>query len=394
MRARRAIYLDWNAGSPLAPSVAEELASSFRKGLGSEDSPDSSPFLFLGNPSSTHAYGRELRAKLSQARQAVAQSLGLPPGRAEELVFTASGTEANQLPLQGFLAQAKSWAVGQADHPSVRAGLRAFAARGGRVQELPVEADGRTRVEELVEGTDVLSLLWANNETGSVLELERAVSQARARGVRWLHVDAAQAWGKLPVDLSLCGADAVSFSGHKVGALPGSGVVWLSPRARAELRPRHPWPSRTEGGLRPGTENIWAAVALGAAARAVDVASWQKACAERKAHLKTALRENIPQIVWNAQSDRPEALANTLNFRVPGAERPGWVAALDLRGFAVSAGAACSAGAEQPSHVLLACGLTEAQAKASVRVSWGPTTPLSHLDAFVQAVVEVAQAFR
>jgi cysteine desulfurase len=347
----------------------------------------------LGNPSSTHSWGRALRARLSQAREQVALSLGLAASRAEELVFCASGTEANQLPLGQLLKTARIWALSRADHPSVRAGIEAFRSRG-HVIELDVDPSGRVELSGLPEQVDVLSLLWVNNETGAVLELANAIEVARSRGVKWIHVDAAQAWGKIPVRLAELNADVVSFSGHKIGALAGSGVFWASSRARAEIRSSAQWPGRQEFGMRPGTESAWAAIALGAAAQGVDPSAWEPRCRALKNSLIRELRTRVPQIVWNAGSETQQALANVLNFRVPGSERPGWVAALDLRGFAVSAGAACSAGAEQPSHVLRACGLSDAQARASVRVSWGPETQEQDLLDFAAAVADVAQAFR
>jgi cysteine desulfurase len=389
MQKSHAIYLDYNAGAPLASAFESTPGKSASRGFLFEEGAR-----LIGNPSSTHAFGRALRAQLAEAREQVGQSLGLSPEHCEGWVFCSSGTEANQAPLSSFLRRARSWAVGAADHSCVLSGREAFRERGGTVHTLPVDAQGRTRLDALPRGVEVLSLLWVNNETGSKLSLSEAVREARARGVRWIQVDAAQAWGKREIRLLEMGADAVSFSGHKIGAPGGTGGYWLSPEARADVRKHSEWPGRQEHGLRAGTENVLMALALARAAASVRPMDWAKHCAERKALLVLALEERVPEIVWNAGSELPSALENTLNFRVPGAERPGWVAALDLRGFAVSSGAACSAGSEQPSSVLLACGLTEAQARGSVRVSWGPETEPDSLRAFADAVAEVARAMR
>jgi cysteine desulfurase len=352
------IYLDHNATTPVREEVAEAMAPALR-GL-------------FGNPSSVHAEGAAARAAVERARERVAALLGCAP---PEVIFTAGASEANNTALGPLL---RAWAGGRrhvvssnAEHPSVEEPLAALEREGWRVTRLPVSRDGLLDEDQLAAAvgpdTALVTLLWANNETGVVQPLARLAALARERGAR-VHADATQCLGKLPVDLAAVALDALSLSAHKlggpkgVGALVVRGEVAFEPLLRGGPQERR---------RRAGTENVPGIVGLGAAAALA--ASELEARAQTYGRLRDRLWEGIaakiPRVRRNGAAHA--SLCNTLNVEFEGVAGELLLQALDLEGIAVSAGAACASGRVEASHVLQAMGRSLAEARASLRFSVG-----------------------
>jgi cysteine desulfurase len=362
------IYLDHNASAPLRREAAAAMAELTARAP--------------GNPSSAHAAGRRARAALEQARRDVAEVLGIRPS---ELVFTSGGTESNNLALLGAVPdpQGAHLAVSPIEHASVLGPVRELERRGARVTWLAVDAAGRVgpaAVEAaLATPTALVSVGWANNEIGTVQPIAAIAALCRARGVL-LHVDAAQALGKLDLDLS--GVDLCSVSAHKLGGPVGVGALVV--RRGVALRPLS-WGGEQERAARPGTENAIGAVGFAAALAA--------AAGDDRGAIE-ALRDRL----WAAIADLPgvrrhspatDVLPATLNVGIDGLRGEALVAGLDLEGVAVSVGSACAAGSGEPSHVLRAIGCDDAAAAAGLRFSLGPDNSAAEIDAAAAALRRV-----
>jgi len=342
------IYLDHNATTPLRPEVREAMIAALDAGS--------------GNPSSVHAEGAAARAAVERAREAVAALLGAAP---RQVVFTSGATEANNTVLA---ATRRHLVTSTAEHPSVLGPAEALEDRGVGVTRVPVDAQGRLDPEAVAAAlgpeTDLVSILWANNETGVVQPLEAIAERVRARGAA-LHVDATQAAGRLPLE-PLAAADFVSLSAHKLNGPPGVGALVV----------RRPLPPLLRGGgqeeaRRAGTENVPGIVGLGVACSLAAAERGERAA--RDAALRDRLWEGLRALGARRNGDAEHALSNTLHVELPGRDAELLVQALDLEGVAVSSGAACHSGSVSPSHVLLAMGRSPAQARASLRfsVGWG-----------------------
>jgi cysteine desulfurase len=353
------IYLDHNATTPLRPEVLAAMCAALR------DLP--------GNPSSTHAEGAAARAALEQARAQVAAAVGAAPGT---IVFTSGATESNNTALAGCLRAAE--AAGRreivtscVEHPSVSEPLSALEERGWRVQRLAVNRDGLLDPDvfaaALGANTALAAILWANNETGVVQPAGKLVEIARARGVP-IHLDATQCIGKLPVDVQALGVDTLAASGHKQNGPKGVGLLYVRPGAAFEpLLRGGPQERRRRG----GTENLAGIVGLGVACELArregsERAAWAAALRDQ---LWQGIASKIPGAQRNGSTQA--MLPNTLNVRLPGVAGDVLLEALDLEGVAVSAGAACHSGSVEPSRILLAMGLSEQEARSSLRFSVG-----------------------
>jgi len=364
------IYLDWNAAAPLREEARAAALAAFD---------------LVGNPSSVHGEGRAARHLIEQAREHVAALVGAAP---RNVVFTSGGTEANMLALVPTAARDRLL-VSAIEHPSVLAGGR-FPA--GSVEQLPVTGSGEVDLAALErrmaarEGRALVSLMLANNETGVVQPVSQAASLIHAAGGT-LHVDAVQAAGRIPCDINLLGADFLTLSGHKIGAPKGVGA--LVGRTPVSVDPLVKGGGQ-ERGLRGGTENVAGIAGFGAAAAAAraGLASARARMAALRERLEAGLKAASPQvIIFGAQSER---LPNTTLFAVAGMKAETAVIAFDLAGVAVSAGAACSSGKVQPSHVLAAMGVPPHLAGAAVRVSLGPSTTESEVERFIEAWIKVS----
>jgi cysteine desulfurase len=360
------IYLDHNATTPLHPEVRAAMA----------------PFLDdgFGNPSSAHEQGRRARAAVEESRRAVAARIGVRPS---EIVFTSGGTESNNLAILGTVGGPGAHVVvSPIEHSSVLEPAAELARRGAEVTFLAVDGEGRVRAADVAAAigprTALVSVGWANNEIGTVQPVAEIAAVCRARGVR-LHVDAVQAFGKIPLD----GApfDLCSLSAHKIGGPKGVGA--LAVRPGVSLRPLV-FGGKQERGLRAGTENVAAIVGFGAAAT---LARPDEGVAARRELLWRGL-----EALGGARRHGPRhgCLPNTLNVAFAGARGETLVAALDLEGVAVSVGSACAAGSAEPSHVLQAIGLDRAASGDGIRFSLGAGTTeeeIEHAVAIVKRVV-------
>ena len=362
-----AVYLDYNATTPVRPEAAAAVAEAL--GL-------------TGNASSVHRFGRRARRKLEDAREAVAALVGAP---AERVVFTSGGTEANNLALTG--TRRARCLVSAGEHDSVlnaAAGVEPGVERGA--ERIPLGRDGVVDLDALAVrlGEDprpaLVSVMLANNETGVIQPVARAAETAHRRGAL-VHCDAVQGAGKIPVDMAALGVDLLSLSAHKLGGPQGVGAlivaegIDLAPLMRGGGQERR---------HRAGTENLPGIAGFGAAATcALAGLEPMAGLVALRDRLERRLRAQAPEIkIYGAGAPR---LSNTSCFGVPGLAAETQVIALDLAGVAVSAGAACSSGKVAPSHVLKAMGASEAEAGCAIRVSLGWDSGAAGIERFLEA---------
>jgi cysteine desulfurase len=353
------IYLDHNATTPVDPEVLEAMTTVLRDGF--------------GNPSSLHWFGQRARAAVEEARTEVAALVGATPA---EIVFTGSGTEADNLAIRGAAARAREprrrIVITAIEHHAVLHTARALAEEGFPVETARAGGDGRVDLDDLLrkvdEGTALVSIMLANNETGVVQPVAEAARVARARGAL-VHCDAVQAAGKIPVDVGSLDVDLLALSAHKIYGPKGVGALYV--RRGTVLR------ALVRGGAqernrRAGTENVAGIVGMGVAARLARerLAAEGPRVRERRDRLEAELLA-VPGATRNGGDPR---VPNTANLSFESTDAEGLVMALDLMGVAASTGAACAAGATEPSHVLRAMGLAPERVQASLRFSVGRAT--------------------
>ncbi len=354
------VYLDHNATTPLRDEVVAAMVEALRA--------------TWGNPSSTHAQGAAARAAIERARGEVAALLGAAPS---EVIFTAGATEANNAALFGAAAarpERRHFVSTTTEHPSVAEPLAALAERGHRVTRVPVDAEGRLDLGALAaaidEDTAVVAVILANNETGVLQDVAKIAEAAHARGA-WLHVDATQAVGKIPVDAKALGADLLASSAHKLNGPKGTGC--LVARKGIALPPLLLGGGQ-ERRRRGGTENVAGIVGFGVACALARAELPQRTprLAQLRDRLWAGIAGAIPRVRRNGAPRF--VLPNTLNVELEDTAGEILLEALDGEGIAVSAGAACHSGSIEPSGVLLAMGRTPAQARGALRFSVGPGT--------------------
>jgi cysteine desulfurase len=379
---RRRVYLDYAATTPLRPQVAEAMAPY----LGDE----------FGNPSSMHAYGRAARVAVEEARRRTLLALG---GAAGRLVFTGSGSEADCLAVLGFARRRPGGCVirSSIEHKAVVEATNVLAADGYDVRVAPVKADGTADLDALAgllpaDGRPTLvSVMWANNETGVVQPLAALAELCREGGAT-LHTDAVQAFGKVPLEVDAIGVDLVALSAHKLGGPKGVGALYLS--GAVELEPIV-YGGGQESGLRSGTENV--AGIVGFAEAAAVAASEREAESARLSALRdrllAGLNETLPGIVVNG-GDAPQRLPNVLNISVPGVDLEGVLTALDLEGICVSSGSACSTGSVEPSHVIAAMGREGELARNAIRLSLGWGTRAEEIEYALEVIPKIVRRVR
>lgn len=352
-------YLDYNAGAPLKSTVAEAMAEALGR---------------PGNPSSVHRCGRLARRAVEDARESVAALVGATPS---QIVFTGSGTEANNLALRG--CGARRLVVSAVEHDSVlqaAPGAARVAVDGDGVIDLSL-------LESILADSDapaLVSVMWANNETGVVQPVAEVAAVARAHGALF-HCDAVQAVGKIAVDVADLGADLVTLSAHKLGGPQGVGALFVGDRV--ELEPQLHG-GRQEMGRRAGTENVAGIVGFGAAAR---LAADDPDAARRLATLRDDIERRLRAVAPDASilGHSVERLPNTTCVAMPGVASEIQVMALDLAGVSVSAGAACSSGKVGSSHVLAAMGVASDVADCAIRISLGWASTAADVDWLVEA---------
>ena len=373
------LYLDHNATAPIHPLVAEAVERAFRE--------------LRGNASSVHLEGRKARAIVEDAREQVAALLDADP---EEVIFTSGGTEANNLALHGLLKLAPPNApvgVSAIEHPSVLEPARAWGEP--RMVILPAERSGVVNLEMALEYAGrpgaVLAIMLANNEVGTLQPVER-VCRELSKGTL-IHVDAVQAVGKVPISFRSLGATTLSLSAHKFQGPPGVGALLI--RRDIDLPPLLHG-GRQEKGKRPGTEPAALIHGLAVALR-LACTEWMSQ-AKELGQLRDYLEEELLRLWPDAYVHGASAprVYNTTNICFRGLDAQQLLLALDARGVACSTGSACSSGAPEPSHVLLAMGVSEAEARASLRISLGiPANRVfvdEALNRFADAIRAVARA--
>lgn len=409
MRASPEIYLDSNAASKLKPDVRQALAQALDAANFSNLSPlemkegrGGTHSLLLPNPSSSHQFGQKSKKALIQARNQVARSLGVTVSP-EEVYFTSSGTEASQTAIRSALESALlrgekvHWITTQLEHEATHVMARWIEERGGSTDYLPADSTGAPRTDLLSEmirpETRLVSSIWVNNETGVITDIASLSRQLRHTSIS-LHLDGAQAWGKTFFDLHETQAQWVSFSGQKIGALAGTGVLWS--RARASNTGFHPLIlGKQENQARGGTENLLGIVSLGAAASCLTeeaIQAWQTQVGLSRDRIESRVKKEIAGVQINGAAGL--RVVNTTNFTFDGVDKPGLVAALDLMGYAVSSGSACSSGIQEPSRVLMTMGRSRQQAMASIRISLGEELSEAQINGFVQALAKCVKNLR
>ncbi|HWP00329.1 MAG TPA: aminotransferase class V-fold PLP-dependent enzyme [Methylococcus sp.] len=369
------IYLDNNATTRVAPECIEVMLRCLR-----ED---------FGNPSSKHRVGEAAKSHVLAARARVAGLLGASPA---EIVFTSSGTEANHLAILGALALApdrRHLVTSRVEHPASLVLLRHLESRGVRVTRLGVDSEGRLDLGELERAltpdTALVSLMWANNETGILFPIEEASALAKARGILF-HSDAVQAVGKIPIDLGKVPVDLLSFSGHKLHAPKGTGALFV--RKGLKLPPL--LFGHQERGRRGGTENVPGIAALGVAAELARDAWAAGRVAALRDRLERGLITRLPTAtVIGAGAPR---VGNTTSLCLGTLAAEMALGRLDRAGICASAGAACTSAGSEPSHVLTAMGFDPEAALSTIRFSLSRYTTAEEVERVVAVLPEVVQS--
>jgi cysteine desulfurase len=375
----RRVYLDHNASTPVHPEVVAAMLPYFSD--------------VYGNPSSVHGFGRDARAAVDAARERIASFLRVRP---DELVFTSGGTESDNFGLKGLaLARGRGHVITSTiEHHAVLRSAQALEAQGFAATYLPVDQYGMIDPDDvrraLRPDTVAISIMHANSEVGTIQPVAAIGALAREAGVPF-HVDAVQTFGKVPIDVEAMGIDALSFSSHKIYGPKGIAGLYIR-RGTKMVSIQHG--GEHERRRRAGTENVPGIVGLG---RAVEIrARDMKEEAERVAALRERLWDGIqarvPGVRLNGHPT--ERLPGTANICYRNVESESIVLGLDLKGIAVSAGSACTAGSVEPSHVLVAMGVPLDWAMGAVRSSLGRSTTAEDVDDVVAAVTDVVAKVR
>ena len=383
----RRVYLDHSATTPVDPRVVQAML----------------PYLTekFGNASSVHQFGQEARAAADRARRQVAAFIG---ARANEIIFTSGGTEANNLAIRGICELAESHGrhiiTTSIEHPSVRGVLESLEKHGWVVTPLPVYEEGIIRLEDvrsaLRPDTVLISVMMANNEIGTIQpirEVGELVRTERERAQRqiWFHTDAVQAAGRLPIDVETLGCDLLSLSAHKIYAPKGAGALYL--RRGVRLAPQQVG-GHQERERRAGTESIANIVAFGAAAELAG-----RELPERNEHTRhlrdrfeKLVTQSIDDIAFNGNSELRLPHLSNISFRF--IEGEGLLIHLDMQGVAVSTGSACSSGTLEPSPVIRALGRNEELARGAIRFSFGKDNTDEDVDYVMEVLPRAVESLR
>ncbi len=376
------IYLDHNATTPLDPLVADRMTQAMRE--------------VWGNASSVHHFGQQAKAALDEARGAVASLLGAD---ASEIVFTAGGTESDNLAIRGA-AEAlepggrRHLITTAIEHEAVLNTMKALAKHGWRVTTLAVDASGivspdRLR-EAITDNTALVSVMHANNEIGTVQPIAALAAIAHERGALF-HTDAVQSAGKLALDVHALGVDMASIAGHKFYGPKGTGALWL--RRGVRLVPPTSG-GKQERNRRAGTENVPALVGLGVAAAVAKqrLATEGERLTALRDRLETGILRSVPGSERNGAAQ--PRVPNTTNISIARVESESLLIGLDLAGIAVSSGSACSSGTLEPSHVLKAMGLTHGRTLGSIRFSLGASNTQADIDRVIEVLPPLVEKLR
>ncbi len=374
------VYLDNNATTQVAPEVMEAMLPYFHE--------------LYGNPSSMHSFGGQVMKQVRKARDQVAALLGSSP---EEIIFTSCGSESDNAAIRSALASypdKKHIVTSRVEHPAVRALCAHLATQGYRLTELPVDGEGRLDMDQyrraLTSDTAIVSLMWANNETGVIFPIEKAAELARERGILF-HTDAVQSVGKIPTNLAEMTIDMLSLSGHKLHAPKGIGVLYL--RKGTKFSP-FLIGGHQERGRRGGTEATPSIIGLGVAAELAQKKlefenTFVKGLRDR---LEDTILKTVPNTKVNG--DRVNRLPNTTNISFEFVEGEGILLMMDEFGICASSGSACTSGSLQPSHVLRAMGIPFTMAHGSIRFSLSVYNTDAEIDFVIEKLPPIIETLR
>jgi cysteine desulfurase len=374
------VYLDNNATTQVSAEVLAAMMPYFGR--------------LYGNPSSMHTFGGQVGIKVREAREQVAALLGASP---DEIIFTSCGTESDNKAIRSALAtypERRHIVISRVEHPAVRSLCAHLAKEGCRVTELPVDSEGRLNMEayekSLTPDTAIVSLMWANNETGVMFPVEKAALMAHDRGILF-HTDAVQAVGKIPIDMENNAIDMLSLSGHKLHAPKGIGVFYL--RRGTRFSP-FMIGGHQERERRGGTENVPSIIGLGKACELA--AAYMEEENTRVRQLRDKLEHELLDRIPNSRvnGDRVNRLPNTTNISFEFVEGEGILLMLDRYGICASSGSACTSGSLQPSHVLRAMGVPFTMAHGSIRFSLSIMNTEEEIDLVIETLPEIIQRLR
>lgn len=377
---KRRVYFDHNATTPIAPEVWQAMTEAVAN---------------FGNPSSIHTFGREAKVALESARERIAAFIGAKPS---EIIFTSGGTEADNLALFGVAStlahRGKHIIISQIEHHAVLESAHHLVKQGFEVSYLAPTREGVVLPEELIKAirpdTVLVSIMTANNETGTIQPIAELAKIAREKGIL-LHTDAVQMGGKRPINVAELGVDLLSISAHKLYGPKGVGALWVRRGVKINsllLGGGH------EQNRRAGTENFISIVGF---AKACEVASARMNGDEKKfaalsEKLYRGLKEKVDDFRINGSLER--RLPNTLNISFPGIDGEAVIVGLDMEGVAVASGSACTSGATEPSHVLMALGLSKREALGSIRVSFGRDNTEEEVDYFLSVLPPIVERLK
>jgi len=383
----RRVYLDYCATTPLDPRVVEAML----------------PYLIehYGNASSVHLFGQETRAAVNRARRSIAALIG---ARANEIIFTSGGTEANNLAIRGVTAAAgahrRHLITSAIEHPSVRGPIDLLEKDGWEVTRLPVSEDGIVRADDVRAAirpeTVLISVMLANNEIGTlqpVAEIGAMVRARREEGQRhlWFHTDAVQAAGRIPIDVEVLGCDLLTLSAHKIHGPKGAGALFV--RRGVRILPQQVG-GHQERERRAGTEPVANLVAFGVAADLAKNEMEERAGHTRRLRdrFEVLVSAQVPEIVFNG--DRHQRLPHVSNISFRFIEGEGLLIHLDMQGVAVSTGSACSSGTLEPSPVIRALGRNDEVARGAIRFSFGKDSTDEEIDYVLEVLPRAVESLR
>jgi cysteine desulfurase len=377
------IYLDYNATSPVRPEVLEAMLPFYREQF--------------GNPSSVHWAGRQVAGALEKAREQVAELINASPA---EIVFVSCGSEGDNMAIKGSLEPLKAKGnhiiTTSVEHPAVLETCEALEKEGYDVTFLPVDKDGALDLADLekaiTDKTILISVMWANNETGNLYPIEEIGKIAKKYNIRF-HTDAVQAVGKVPVDVQKANVDLLVISGHKIGAPKGVGAIYIrrGTRMKTFMHGGH-----QERNRRAGTQNVAGIVGLGKACEiaGAELEDYSKRVRALRDRLEDGVLNQVPDIKLNGTPDRDQRLPNTLNVSFAYIEGESLLLNLDMFGIAASSGSACTSGSLEPSHVMGAMCVEVTLAHSSTRFSLGPETTAEEIDKVLEVLPATVQRLR
>ena len=373
----RRVYLDNNATTPVLPEVLEAMRPYFRERF--------------GNASSIHHHGQETRAAVEWARESVAGLLGCRPA---EVVFTSGGTEADNLAIFGLVRESDHVITSTIEHHAVLNACKHLEEKGCEVTSIPVDGRGVVDPDDVKRAlrpkTKLITIMTANNETGIVQPVDE-IGKIAAEADVYFHTDAVQAAGKIRIDVNKIGCDLLTISGHKIHAAQGIGALYVR---KGTLLEAMLYGGSHERSRRAGTENVPGIVGLGMAAE-IARAAFERGDDRKMAAMRDQLEIALRHIeATGTNGEAAPRVPNTANIYFDYIEGEALVIALDLKGLAVSTGAACSSGAIEPSHVLTAMGLRPDRARASIRFSLGKQNTPDDIDFALWLVPETVARLR